>query len=229
MRYTVLFILLFLLLVIFSCSRSEQGPVEEEHYFAELYVRFLEEEGHFKATATFFEGDSLSTAVSWQPSSPVLFNDRPMEERNIQGNLVRYIIDFYGQPIQASYRFSLTDQREKPLQFDSKLDAIRAFTVQEGASKQKGLRIKVQNGQLKEGQSLVFLFSDSNNQAYSITIPGPQGEDTYFLSPQRIADWPAGKGQLYLVKKSSTTKVIEAWNVLTETEYYTKTQEITIN
>ncbi|MDV7402281.1 hypothetical protein RZS08_63245, partial [Arthrospira platensis SPKY1] len=54
---------LYLALLTWGCGngpgQAEQGP----RIYAELFVRYLQSERELKATATFFEGDSLNTAA----------------------------------------------------------------------------------------------------------------------------------------------------------------------
>ncbi len=226
MRYTILFFSLLLYLSVFSCKKNDKVVAEGESFFADLFVRYLEEEGQLKATATFFKGDSLPAARSWQASSDVLFDGRPMKERNIQGSLVRYILELNSRPDKNSFQLGLRDESAPPLELAVSLDPIQAFSIQGAASRSEGIHIDVQNGQLNEHQSLVFLFSDAENKAHSVTVPGPHQGNLYFLSPQRIADWPEGKGQLYLVKKSNLKQKAGEWEVLLQTEYYTDTQEL---
>jgi hypothetical protein len=226
MRYTVFFYVMLLATLLFACQQDPSPASPPKNYVADLYVRYLEEEKNLKATATFFEEqDSSKELIPWQPTGKVLFQASSMEEKNIQNGLVRYIKESNDLSFMPPYQFSFDSGEEK---VKLQMDPIGLLTLDQAADKQAGIQLKVEGGQLKRSESMVFLFSDANNKAYSHTVEGPQDQGTYRLSAEDIADWPSGDGQLYLIKKQQSTIKTDNWTYQTQVEFYSKTLNLTL-
>lgn len=226
MKYTVVFYLMLLGALLFSCKREVASTNNTNSYLADLHVRYLEKEKNLKATASFFQQtDTVGQLLPWRPEGSVLFQSSSMEEKNIQNGLYRYIAESSGLSFEPPFQFSFSKGREKAV---LTIKPIGALSSENPVSKQKGLRINVEGGQLLDRESMVFLFSDANNKAYSSTIEGPQQENSFWLSPEAIKDWPTGEGQLYLVKKQYQIKTAGNWTYQTQIEYYSQTIELKI-
>ncbi len=221
MRYTVIIYSMLLGILFFACKQETSSTKSAKRYVADFYVRYLEEERNLKATASFFEKtDTSRLLLPWSPEKNVLFQASSMEKRTIQNGVVRYIKESSGLSFMAPFQFSFADGRQKVV---LQMDPIGLLTLEKAPSKKTGIQLTVEQGQLKESESMVFLFSDADNRAYSHTIDGPHPENTYSLSEDDIAEWPSGEGQLYLIKKKQKTEESGNWMYQTQIEFYSKT------
>jgi len=228
MRYTVIIYVMLLPALLFTCKRKAPDPEVTKNYVADLHIRYLEAERTLKATASFFERQDEEKLKAWQPKEKVLFQASSMNERNIQQNTFRYLTESFDLSFMPPYQFSFVDGQGKSQQVKLNMEAFGAFSLEGVCSKQEGIKIKIERGQLEKQESLVFLFSDAENKAYSHSISGPYDENTFFLPPQVISAWPVGEGQLYIVKKQVKTIIIDNWTFLTQLELYGNTSKIEI-
>lgn len=227
MRYTVLFYVMLLLVSTFACQQETSSTEREIYYLADLYIRYLEEERNLKATAAFFEEiDSSGQLIPWHPEGKVLFQASSMEEKYIQNQVIRFIKESSELSFMPPFQFSFNSNQKK---VDLQMDPIGLLSLEGTPGKQSGVRLTVEGGQLGESESMVFLFSDAQNKAYSHTVEGPKSENTYTLSMEDIADWPSGKGQLYLVKRQNKAFKSGNWTYQTQIEYYSKTLSFILN
>ncbi|MCB0680399.1 MAG: hypothetical protein KDC32_05555, partial [Saprospiraceae bacterium] len=79
---------LLAILTLWYCN--EPATVQQPLIFGDLYMRFLQETGQIKAEASFFEGDSLSSAQPKELTGGVSFLGSGMESRRIGDRLLRY-------------------------------------------------------------------------------------------------------------------------------------------
>ena len=83
------------------------------------------------------------------------------------------------------------------------------------------MTLVAQGSQLEQGESLVLLFSDQDNQASSITINGPSTSIEHFIPGKNLINLNLGKGQLYLVKKRQKSSIKDNFISVSAIEYYT--------
>lgn len=223
MRYTVIIYVMLLTFLFFTCKRNASDSEITKNYVSDLYIRYLEAERNLKATASFFEKQDEEKYKPWRPKENVLFQASPMEERNIQKDTYRYLAESFGLSFLPPYQFSFQDEKGSTQQVKLQMGAIHSLSIEAPPSKRDGIRLTIEGGQLEATESLVFLFSDAANKAYSHTILGPYHQNTFFLSPTIIGDWPSGSGQLYVVKKQLKSSKSANWTFQTQIEFYSKT------
>jgi len=210
----------------FACKRNNTSEQANNTYFADLYIRYLDGERDLKATATFYKGDSLQDAQVVSLEDGVTFYGRPMEKRNLQNTAVRYLTEVFNTDYTNTYSFSIKDKELGNTQFDMGMTPIGPVAVEGKPSKANGLKLSVAGGRLNDRQSMVFLYSDTNNKAHSITIQGPQPEEQYLIPADSLQEWPVGKGRLYLVKKQLQISQDGFWSVQKQMEYYSKNLDL---
>lgn len=227
MRYTVILCALLLSLFLFGCQKGGGSGTDKEQYFANLYVRFLQEERSVKGTASFFKGTSRQTAQSIENESGVIFFGTPMKRKKID-----LLTTYLSQINNVAYDsqdliFYFNDQQGRLHSFQFDMLPIRNWELIGRASKQHGLKVRFSGGAIRESQELVLLFSDKNQKAHSIIIQGPL-ENELILTPEQIQDWPMGEGSMYLIKKASYEKLSAPWIIEGQIEYYSLTRRIDI-
>ncbi len=227
MRYTVALLMMLLALPTFSCKRAPATSEAKKNYYADFYVRYLEAEKELKATASFFVGDKPENAKPWRAESGIQFNGSSMQEKKIQEGAYRYIAEIKNSEYRNNHEFVFEEEAGSNKKISPKMEALGSFSIEE-ASKESGISFNVEGGVLSKTQSLVFLFSDVNNKAYSTTINGPSTGNTFRLSPESIQQWPIGKGQIYLVKKQIDISNSGPWHVQIQQEFYSQTLDIEI-
>jgi hypothetical protein len=216
------------LLCLGACQNEPAADEKPKTLFADFFVRYIEPQNEYKASASFLEGDSLGNAKSVAVSGAVHFQGKPLEGRRLPTDVVRYSTT-YRRSYQATHRFKFTGPQGKAREAELLLPPIDTFEVINGrASLRDGMEVYLPDGALGDEERLVFLFSDENNKAHSITIPGPVRQDTFFLHPLRLRKLKPGPHTLYLVRKSSLQKGDQALKIRGEIEYYSDIQEFEV-
>ena len=90
------------------------------------------------------------------------------------------------------------------------------------------MSLYAQGGQLQAGESLVFLFNDANNRAYSFTLEGPTNGEEYRISAQQLEGLEPGPHQLYLVRKKRMAEKKPGVSILADVEFYTRLVEVEV-
>lgn len=226
-RYSGRWVAFVILALATACQNGsdEQPP---PHLFAELFVRYLQAEKELKATATFFEGDSIRTAAPKTMPGGVAFQGSGMEARPLPGGTVRYFLQRKGD-YAAEFPFSFKNDKGPKQQYALSMTPIDTFYITEDkASKSQGMSLFARGGRLQPGESLVFLFSDARNQAFSFTLDGPSQGEEYQIPPIQLEGLQPGPHQLYLVKKKKTAERKPGLSVLADLEYYTRVAELEV-
>lgn len=211
-----------------ACQDTAPADEAPKKLFADLFVRYIAPQNEYKVSASFLEGDSLANAKSVAANGTVRFQGTPLEARRLPTEAVRYSTT-YRRPYQAAHRFQFPGPRGEPQEAELSLSPIEAFEVVNGqASLSKGMKVYVPGGALGAEERLVFLFSDENNQAHSITIPGPFRQDIFSLHQLRLRKLKPGPHTLYLVRKSQFSENQEELKIRGEIEYYSDTRQFRV-
>ena len=219
---------MLLLSLSWSCQnrqlQQEQGP----QLYAELFVRYLQSERELKAVATFFEGDSLASALPKTFTGGVAFQGSGMETRPLPGGTVRYNLQRQADYAEA-FPFRFTNEGGKQQEYSLAMTPLDTFFVVDGkASKTQGMVLYAKGGELQADESLVFFFSDTQNRAATFTISGPHQGEEYRISRQQLKDLSPGPHYMYLVKKKRTTEEKGKLSVLADVEFYTRLAELEV-
>jgi hypothetical protein len=223
-------LLLFgLILALFSFNACQEAPSTEEEaarspLFADLYVRYIAPQQQYSASATFRQGDSLAAAATVSLREAVLFESEEMSARLLPQDITRYRID-EKSPYQSSNTFSFTLPGRKPMSYPVVLPPIDSFDVIGGsASLSEGMSLYLHGQPLRNGERLVLLFTDAADKAESLTLPGPQFDDTIKLHPLRLRKLSPGPHRLYLVRKLSRDTQLAGIRLRSAAEYYSGSQ-----
>ncbi len=223
---------LFLALALAACQPEEPDGKEEPQpqVFVDLFVRYIAPQARYKIIASFTEGDSLSVAKSVPAGGEVKFQNIVMQERRLPKDVVRYAAQV-GIPYLTEHTFRLpASAGAQPLEVTLSMSPVDTFEIIGGkASLKDGMQVYLPDGALLQDERLVFLFSDEENQAQTITLPGPMQRDTYLLAGPRLRKLSPGPHKLYLVKKLQVERELsETQNLRANVEFYTSTQEFEV-
>lgn len=215
-----------ILSLLFACESGPSTPTDGSAppFFADLYIRYIAPQQQYTASASFRQGDSLATANSLLLPKPVLFQAEEMKARQLPQDITRYRVDKTGAYQERStFTYTLPDGQRTP--FELALPPIDSFEVIGGkASLEKGMELYLHGTPLQEGERLVLLFTNAANEAESITLPGPQFEDTIKLHPLRLRKLSPGPHSLYLVRKVSRDTQLAKVRVRSAVEFYSGLQ-----
>lgn len=227
-RYSILIPFLILGSMFFFGCRSTQPQEKPNHLFAEFFVRYLQAEQELKAHASFYEGDTIKTAVPKSFAGGATFQGQSMEARNLPGGTIRYIYEQLGS-YADTFQFSFKDDFGQSRGIPVAMTPIDSFAVQGGqASRSTGMGLYARGGQLSRGESMVLLFSDENQKASTILLTGPSAGEAYRIPAAKVETLSPGKNTLYLVKKKRTVEKGDSLSILADIEFYTRTIEVEI-
>ncbi|HKK75822.1 MAG TPA: hypothetical protein VJ953_12165 [Saprospiraceae bacterium] len=230
MRLIKAFILL-LFILISACRPEDNSPIAvQEQYWAEIYVRYLASDQAYKAELTLLAGDSLHTALPSRIEGDILMGNRPLNPRQLSGELVRYQLDYQGAflpELVLNFKTGAFDRKRLDLSFR----ALPAFQVlDQHISRSQGGQITLAEAiQLKPDESILILISDAEKQTASIELPGPANINTIPIRADLLgALQNTGTGNVYLLSKKKGTVIDKdaAWGFVLE--YYTDEQQLEI-
>lgn len=215
-----------LLLLASGCKQAATYK-ETNRIFSEYFVRYLESERQIKAYATFFEGDSMATAVPKTFLGGVTFQGSAMEPRNLLDKATRYTITQNGD-YSSAFEFKYKNEQREEQHHIITMSPLQNLTIDSLISKSSNLKLRVQGGELSAEESLVLLFNDENNKASSITITGPTQGTEHLIPASNLKGLSTGKCQLYLVKKRGEIKESSDSHTVSAIEFYTNTVEVEV-
>lgn len=197
------------------------APPAEPPVQVNLSVRYLGPERSLRGQATFFRGDSLATATPLDLPGGVSFMGSGMDKRTLPGNVIRYSSSMISPPT-SPLRFAFRLEPEASLrEIEVNWIPIDSFAVVSG-SLAEGLVFTFSGG-LRDTEELLLLFSDENREARTVLIPGPISRRRYLVPANALAGFATGPYQLYLVKKSNTSREVEPGFIVHESlEYYSE-------
>lgn len=222
MRLTTLGLLTAILLMA-GCKSDQKASSK---LFADFFVRYLQDVAEMKAQASFNEGDSLTTAMPKTIQGGVAFQGSGMEMRTVQNSLVRYTIQrrsLFNPPFNFSYQGSNGEMQS----YTVPLLGIDSFYVRGDASISKGMTLVLKGAPYTPEEGLVLLFSDSNNNAQSLSFKGFSGNEL-FIPAENLTILKPGTWKLYLVRKISKIESTPTSNILGAGEFYTRTIDIDV-
>lgn len=218
---------LLLGLALTSCTSSEIADTSPT-IFEQYYVRFLQTEQQIKATASFFEGDSLATANPKTFFGGVSFLGSGMEAKTLPNNIARYTTTRNRITYPERFRFGYKNDTGELQDFNVELEPIDDFFLQDSILLNQDVLVTVNGGQLASDEQLVFLFNDSKNRATSISFDGPRESIEYSLSAPQLQSLNMGKGEFYLVKKKLYREEIGIRKIEANVEFYSLSKPIEV-
>ncbi|MCB0547403.1 MAG: hypothetical protein KDD19_07415 [Phaeodactylibacter sp.] len=212
-------------------SGCREAPTQEgklPHHFAEFFVRYLQGEKELKAHASFFEGDSIATAVPKAFAGGAAFQGNSMEARNLPGGTIRYSYE-QRSDYADSFKFGFQDDFGQKREISIAMAPVDSFAVQGGqASRSTGMSLYARGGKLTQGESMVLLFNDEENKASTIMLTGPSAGELYSIPAAKVEALRPGQYTLYLVKKKRVAEPGDSLSFLADIEFYTSTIEVEV-
>ncbi len=228
-KYTLYIVLAATAASFLGACRNEPPREEPRHLFGEFFVRYLQAEKELKAHASFFEGDTIETAVAKAFAGGATFQGNDMEARNLPGGTTRYTFEKRGGEYADTFRFSFKDDLGQQREISVAMAPIDTFSVRDGlASRSTGMHLYARGGKLSRGESMVLLFNDEDNKASTIMLTGPSAGEEYRIPAAKVENLSPGKNTLYLVKKKRVAEKGDSLSTLSDIEFYTNTIEVDV-
>lgn len=227
MRYLLLFTFLGCLGACRTDSADAKRGASTARLSTELYVRYLETERQLKAHAAFSYGDSLPTLQTNDFPKGVLFQSKSMNPNQLPDRTLRYVYNGTGEYTPNGFVFTYEDPTGKNRTYTLKLAPIEDFSVK-GTATPHGLTLVLKGAPFQANESLILLFLNEKNKAFSSEFKGPFDVEELAVPPAQLAGITPGKHFLYLVKKQITTSTDGNANITSEIEFYSKTIEVQI-
>lgn len=224
-----LHILLSLLLVTVACRETESPipPPGRKKVFADFFIRYLAPEQQLRGQVSFWEGVNWKILDPFEPSGIVSFKNRQMKSSRLPGDQIRFSETFKG-PYEEALAFRFRNRDGRYLQYELKMTPVRDFFVKGKISKREGATFVINGGVMSEEESLVFMFTDEQQQATAITIEGPMADIEIYIPGESLEGLKMGPGQLYLVKKQHRAESHPNLELTAAVEYYTEQREIIV-
>jgi hypothetical protein len=228
MRYIYVIVFAQVFLLLGACRPNQKtNQVKAKPLFINYEVRYLEQEKELRALAYFKEGDSLKSAISKEFSNAT-FQSSAMEKQNLGDRGSRYILNRKGA-FSSNLDFSYKNDEGVPINYDLSMPEVGEFSIKEGnIYKNKGVTISWKGEPLDQSQSLVFMFTDKDNKASSISANGPTQLSEVMIPSKGLTKLALGEGQLYLVKKQVLKTTDQNQTILSVVEYYTSPIDIKV-
>ena len=218
MRLLALFCLLILL---GSCQNDTPSDQQENtsKRFVDFYLRYLDSERMLKVEATFSEGMDEKTATTIDFENGVQFLDQKMALRKVRQQIHRYSYDNLADyPTNGTFPFAWESEK-----YELKMSPIDNFQIIQ-ASISSGIQINLAKVLDKE-ESLICLLNDVQNNSISIpmTIEGTTANAPLSDYSENLT---TGKAEIYLVKKQIKSATVNAYQIKSMIEYYSKNTSI---
>ena len=213
-RHLLLFSVLALSVIFESCAPSADTEDTDEQVRGSFYVRYLAEANELKGQASFYGADS--TAL--QLANGVAFVSSGTRERKLPGDIIRYETTMnVPYPEELRFNFQLPN-KEASTEVKYNLTGIPNYEIVE-ASKESGLILEL-NGTLAEGETLLLLFTDPNQEARTILRPGPLSREQLLIPADALTLFTPGEYRLYLVKQVEVKAKVAGLSYDFSAEYY---------
>lgn len=228
MRYTVICLKLLLIFLVLGCKKRSTEEEKAVFYYANFYARYLQSEKSIKGTAYFTSGPSLSESSPIQLEDGVSFYGYPMKEVTV-AQQTQYILEQQNENYTNNkLTFYFNDDKGTVQTYQFQMLPIREVQLVGTPSKEDGITLTYTGGAIKKNQQLVILYSDDQQKSQTVTLDGPLNESVV-LTPNQIANWSSGKGQLYLVKKEIKEEKRDQWVIQAELEFYSQVIDLELN
>jgi len=228
-RYTIYYLAALIAAAILLPACREERPEEKaKHLFAEFFVRYLQAEQEIKAHVSFFEGDTIQSAAPKSFAGGAAFQGNSMKARSLPGGTIRYTFEQRGN-YADTFQLRFRDDSGQDREIAAAMAPVDSFAIAGGqASRSGGMTLYAKGGKLNPGESMVLLFSDENDKAYTIMLTGPSAGEEYRIPAAKVETLNPGKHTLYLVKKKRASEKGDTLSILADIEYYTHTIEVEV-
>ena len=222
----ILFVFILLTFSWIGCNSTPKDPAKANRLQIDYYVRYLQPEKQLKVNINFTKIDSTGKSVPIKMEEVLFANDALNEKK--MGAQYRYQLE---QEMPFAKNYSLT-YRFNQKRMDSlfiAMQAISDFTIKKGkVSKTAGTNLTFERPEQATKETLVLLFSDSNNKTATIKIGNHPQNAPIIILPEQVRHLTLGKGKVYLVKKEMIQRKSTSIELTGLTEYYSAVKDIEI-
>ncbi len=226
MKFIKLFIV-FSVLFLFACNADQKEPTAEGYIFSSYYFRYLEPEQQLKAEATYRQGDSIQSAKA-KVFNGVFFGDQEMTFKKLSDTNQRYILDAKKEYPSDPLTFSFINDKGHKEEQSFSLSPIKNLSANGPVSKSNGCTLSWEGDALGADESVVCLFTDTANKTTSTIIKGPSVGAAINIPAAKLEALTVGAGEVYLVRKKRSRKVLDNRQSFAQMEYYSSTLEVIV-
>jgi hypothetical protein len=220
-------IITFLIACQTEAPKEEKSDQSKPSTFANLYVRFLQNENQTEATATFRYGMTPQQTKPLKMEKGVFFHNGNMVERTIPEFGTRYQT-YYDGAFSQTYRFQFQDPLKGKTDHIVEMNPISDFSFAGEVSKSKGATLSWDGLPLSENEVLIFLINDAKNQSSSFELKGNTNTSKINIASKHLSQLELGVAKIYLARKQSQVEQKPNLIILAETEFYTNEKDVTI-
>ena len=213
-----------------SCQKFTKKEPEVNHNYQviNLYVRYLEPDQKMEAEAVVYEKDSSNSNIPVSVDKGVFFEDGAMSKKELlNGQRISYKTS-RKKKFDGSYSFKFNFSSTDSLILEVDQSPIDSFWVLGPVSRNKSAFINWISDPLLVDESLVVLFNDKTNSATSFELKGPSESKKFEIPPKTFENTEAGEVQYYLVKRKLSNTLKENLTIITNLEYYSKVNSLTL-
>ncbi len=221
--------LTLLALLIWACGadQNETEASQKPTTFAHVAIRYLEGEQQLRGQISFSQGDSIATAAPISIKGGVSFMGSGMKQKDLPKKIIRYDASLksdFTSPFWFNFKLE-GDTSPREIAYD--MTPVGEFEVQ-SASKKDGLRIEL-HSPVSSTESLLFLFTDANQEARTILRPGPIDKEVLFIPADALLHFIPGDYHLYIVKTKQEKGIKNGVDAQMIIEFYSKEVEFVLN
>ena len=213
--------IVYFVALLFFCMAcdSEVSTENTAQRYEEFFVRYIAGQGDIKATAMFFEQDSIQKASPIDMVEGVKFQNHKMELKPLPGGAERFLIEQQSD-YPKSFVFEFTDAQQQPGRFEISMPPVKNISIKDGKCRlADGLHI-LMDAPLSAKESVVIFLTDEAKKASTFEVSGSSEESAIHLSGDEIAKLVPGQYEMYLIKKMEEVKKDDNCTTTGVIEYY---------
>ena len=208
-----------------GCRNDPENQKGRKTLFADLFVRYFEEDQSLKAQAVFFEGQTLDGAAPFEPAGGVSFQGSAMEKKEIPGAVIRYEIN-RKLPYSDRFPFRFQTKSGQWQEANMSMSPLAGYLIAgDKGSKTGGVTIIIKGAVLNEIESLVVILTDKNRKSAAHEITGPVAANEVLVPANALTGLEPGRCSVYLVKKRHEVLEKEGLTVFADQEYYSDAKD----
>lgn len=210
-----------------GCKRGQDSGGKEYQRVVEAYIRFLAPENEYKAQLTFMEGDSAANLRPVQLPQAVNWDGESLRAKNQGTPEFRYELLKSG-PYTPRHVFGFAEEDGAVRELIVEMEPVEKFTIGPLISPASGATLKISGATLEEGERLLLLFTDAQENSHQVVFKGPSATMTFELSPEMLRPLRPGRQELYLVKQQQRESRQHRYTVYSMVEWYSDIVELEV-
>ncbi len=218
--------ILYLLLAI-SCFACEQKPkkfVDPEmvDLIADFYLKYEKQKETLSGNASIEAGDFREHGVPAKLNGSMKLNNIPFKEKKVKRKYLKYNAA-QKVPIPEEYHIEIQLDNGKSTEIKLPLNPIDDFYLSKSRfSDNESIVVSWSGPKLKEGETILVYFEDSEGNKKPWRINGPTEKKKIYIPNDIIYTLQGGKGIAYLTRRIKYKKIHEWLDYQITTEFYTK-------